>query len=274
MMVGILGWPITHSLSPRVHGYWLRRYQIKARYVSLSVRPDELATVVGSLPKLGFRGANVTIPHKQAAVTLVDETSAEVRRIGALNTIVVASDGHLRGLNTDAFGFAESLRAAGADTNLHRGPPVVLGAGGAARAVCVALFDMGAPVLRLANRTLASATALAQSHPGMIQVVPWEERDDALAGASLLVNTTALGMVGNRDLELDLSQLPVAAPVVDIVYRPLETALLRAAAARGNPIVEGIDMLLHQARPAFAAWFGRDPEVSEALRAFVLQGLA
>jgi shikimate dehydrogenase len=272
-LAGIIGWPIDHSLSPRVHGYWLQCYQIDGAYVPLAVRPDDLALALAALPKLGFRGVNVTLPHKRAALNLVDETSEEARRIGALNTIVVAADGHLWGTNTDAFGFSESLRAVGADRSLRQGPAVVVGAGGAARAVCVALLDLGVPFLRLTNRTEAAATALAQAHRGLIEVFPWEHRNEALEGASLLVNTTVLGMIGNPELQLDLSDLPPNAPVVDIVYRPLRTALLRSAAARGHPTVEGIEMLLHQARPGFAAWFGRDPEVTEELRAFVLQGL-
>ncbi len=272
-LAGVMGWPIGHSLSPRLHGYWLRRYAVDGAYVPLAVRREDFAEAVRMLPRLGFAGANVTVPHKEAALAAVDEAAAEARRIGAVNTIVVRADGSLMGWNSDGFGFMENLRAGVAEWNPGLGPAVVLGAGGAARAVCAALVDGGVPELRLVNRTASRAEALAADIGGPIEVVSWAERESALDGARLLTNTTSLGMAGNPPLDLALDRLPPEAAVTDIVYAPLRTPLLVAAAARGNPTVDGLGMLLHQARPGFAAWFGVEPEVTDEMRAFVLQGM-
>ena len=268
-LAGVIGWPVSHSRSPRLHGWWLRLYDIDGAYVPMPVRPADLETALRALPRLGFAGCNVTLPHKQEVMRLVDEVDPVARRIGAVNTVVVGPDGRLKGSNTDAFGFIEALREADPVWR-PQGPCVVLGAGGAARAVVVALLDAGAPKLRLLNRTRAKAEAMAGMHP-RIEVIDWAERHAALADAVLLVNTTSLGMVGQPALDLDLSALPVTAMVNDIVYTPLYTPLLDAAIARGNVIVDGLGMLLHQARPGFAAWFGVDPTVSADQRRFVLE---
>lgn len=272
-LAGVMGWPIGHSLSPRLHGYWLRQYAVDGAYVPLAVRREDFAGTVRMLPRLGFAGANVTVPHKEAALAAVDEAAGEARRIGAVNTIVVRADGSLMGWNSDGFGFMESLKAGLPEWNPGLGPAVVLGAGGAARAVCAALVDGGVPELRLVNRTASRAEALAADIGGPIEVVSWAERESALDGARLLTNTTTLGMAGNPPLDLVLERLPPEAAVTDIVYAPLRTPLLVAAAARGNPTVDGLGMLLHQARPGFAAWFGVEPEVTDEMRAFVLQGM-
>ncbi len=272
-LAGAMGWPIGHSLSPRLHGYWLRKYAVDGAYVPLAVRPEDFAEAVRMLPRLGFAGANVTVPHKEAALAAVDEVAGEARRIGAVNTIVVRPDGNLLGLNSDGFGFMENLRSGLPDWDPGRGPAVVLGAGGVARAVCAALVDGGVPELRLVNRTASRAEALAADIGGPIEVVSWSERESALGGARLLTNTTTLGMAGGPPLDLALERLPPEAAVTDVVYAPLRTPLLLAAAARGNPTVDGLGMLLHQARPGFAAWFGVEPEVTEEMRAFVLQGM-
>ena len=272
-LAGVMGWPIGHSLSPRLHGYWLRQYAVDGAYVPLAVRREDFAGAVRMLPRLGFAGANVTVPHKEAALAAVDEAAGEARRIGAVNTIVVRADGSLMGWNSDGFGFMENLKAGLAEWNPGLGPAVVLGAGGAARAVCAALVDGGVPELRLVNRTAARAEALAADIGGPIEVVSWAERESALDGARLLTNTTTLGMAGNPPLDLALERLPPEAAVTDIVYAPLRTPLLVAAAARGNPTVDGLGMLLHQARPGFAAWFGVEPEVTDEMRAFVLAGM-
>lgn len=272
-LAGVMGWPIGHSLSPRLHGYWLRHYAVDGAYVPLAVRREDFAGAVRMLPRLGFAGANVTVPHKEAALAAVDEAAGEARRIGAVNTIVVRADGSLMGWNSDGFGFMENLKAGVPDWNPGLGPAVVLGAGGAARAVCAALVDGGVPELRLVNRTASRAEALAADIGGPIEVVSWAERESALDGARLLTNTTTLGMAGNPPLDLALERLPPEAAVTDIVYAPLKTPLLVAAAARGNPTVDGLGMLLHQARPGFAAWFGVEPEVTDELRAFVLRGM-
>lgn len=273
-IAGVMGWPVAHSRSPRLHGFWLDRHRIDGAYVPLAVRPEDLEAALRALPRLGFRGVNLTVPHKETALALLDEVDPEARRIGAVNTVAVTQDGRLRGWNTDAFGFLEHLRAAAPAWRPAAGPAVVLGAGGAARAVCSALVGAGVAEIRLTNRTRSRAEAVAAAIGGPVRVVDWAARETALDGVGLLVNTTTLGMVGQPALDLDLDRLPPAATVYDIVYAPLETPLLRAAARRGNPTVDGLGMLLHQARPGFAAWFGVEPAVDAELRAFVLEGLS
>ena len=268
-LAGVIGHPVAHSLSPRLHGYWLDRYGIDGAYVPLSVSPDRFAAALRLLPDLGFAGVNVTVPHKEAAFAAVDRADPVAVRIGAVNTVVV-KDGEILGGNSDAYGFIENLRAGAPDWRADLGPAVVLGAGGAARAVVVALADAGAPDIRVVNRTVARAERLAADIGGPVTARPWTERAATLADAALLVNATSLGMAGADALDIDIAPLPVAALVNDIVYAPLDTALLAAARRRGNPTVDGIGMLLHQARPGFAAWFGVDAEVDDGLRRFVL----
>lgn len=272
-IAGVMGWPVSHSRSPRLHGYWLDRYGIDGAYVPFAVRPEDVERALRALPALGFAGTNVTVPHKEAVLRIADEVDGQARRIGAVNTVVVRADGCLHGSNTDAFGFLEHLKASAPDWRAAAGPAVVVGAGGAARAVCAALADAGVPEIRIANRTRERADAVAEVAPGIAASVDWRERSDALAGAALLVNTTTLGMAGQPPLELDLSPLPAAAVVDDIVYVPLETELLAAARRRGHPTVDGLGMLLHQARPGFAAWFGVEPRVDDGLRDFLLADL-
>ncbi len=268
-LAGVMGWPVAHSLSPRLHGYWLEHHRIDGAYVPLAVPPEKFAVALRTLPTLGFAGANVTVPHKEAALAAVDRVEPLAERIGAVNTIVIEADGALEGRNTDAFGFVANLDEGAPGWRKTAGPAVVLGAGGAARAVVAALVDLGIAV-RLVNRTTERAQALAEAIGDNIDIVPWSRRTDALDGAGLLVNTTTLGMTGKPALDLALDPLPKTATVNDIVYAPLRTELLQAAAARGNRTVDGLGMLLHQARPGFAAWFGVEPEVTAELRAFVL----
>jgi shikimate dehydrogenase len=272
-LAGVMGWPIAHSRSPRLHNFWLDEYGIDGAYVPLAVPPDKLEMAVRALPALGFRGTNVTLPHKEAMLGIVDRVDDVARRIGAVNTVVVEDDGSLSGSNTDAFGFIEALRAGALDIALDTGPSVVIGAGGAARAIVVALLDAGAPAVRIANRTAARAQALAEEFGAPVTAVDWAGVPAALGDAALLVNSTSLGMSGQPDLDLPLDALPAAAVVMDAVYIPLRTGLLAAAAARGNRTVDGLGMLLHQARPGFARWFGREPEVTDALHAHVLADL-
>jgi len=270
-LAGVMGWPVGHSLSPLLHGYWLTTHAIDGAYVPLAVKPDDFAEAVRMLPKLGFAGVNVTIPHKQAAMSCVDELDDVAVRIGAVNTIVVRRDGRLWGTNTDAFGFLENLKAKLPAWEPAAGPAVVIGAGGAARAIAVALLDAGVPSVRLANRSRARAEELSNDLDATrIEIVDWDIRSDALSGATLLVNTTSLGMTGQPPLDLDLTPLPKDAAVYDIVYVPLDTDLLKAAKAAGHPTIDGIGMLLHQARPGFAAWFGIEPVVDQALTTYVL----
>lgn len=268
-LAGVMGWPVEHSLSPRLHGYWLEQHGIDGAYVPLAVAPADLPTALTALPALGFRGVNLTLPHKEQALDLCQEVDDLARRIGAVNTIVVR-DGRLFGSNSDAFGFLENLKEGAPDWRAEAAPAVVLGAGGASRAVVAALADAGVPEVRLVNRTRERAEALATALGGALSVYDWDRREAALAEAGLLVNTTTLGMAGQPPLDLDLGALPVEAVVTDIVYTPLMTPLLQAARTRGNPLVDGLGMLLHQARPGFEAWYGVRPEVTPGLRDFVL----
>ena len=256
--------------SPRLHGYWLRQFGIDGAYIPFATHPSKLEQGIRALPALGFRGGNVTLPHKERALTLVDEATPLAQRIGAVNTLIVREDGSILGDNTDGFGFTANLRQAQTDWRGSAGPAVVLGAGGAARAIVVALLEEGAPEIRLANRTTRRAEEIAEAVGGPVRVLPWEARAEALKDAALLVNSTNLGQAGQAPLEIDLAHLPASAVVYDIVYVPLMTELLKAAQARGNRIVDGIGMLLHQARPGFQAWFGPDPQVTPELRSFVL----
>jgi len=270
-LAGVMGWPVGHSLSPLLHGYWLTTHAVDGAYVPLAVKPEDFTAAVRMLPKLGFAGANVTIPHKQAVLAAVDELDDVAVRIGAVNTIVVRRDGRLWGTNTDAYGFIENLKSKYPAWDPAAGPAVVIGAGGAARAIVVALLDAGVPSVRIANRSRARAETLARDLKAPnVEIRDWETRALALEDAMLLVNTTSLGMTGQPPLDLDLTHLPKAAAVYDIVYVPLETELLKAAKAAGHPVIDGIGMLLHQARPGFAAWFGIEPTVDQALTTYVL----
>lgn len=269
-VAGVLGWPVAHSRSPRLHGFWLERHGIDGVYVPLPVKPEDFAGAVRALPRLGLMGANVTVPHKETAVPICDEIEPHARKLGAVNTLLFR-DGAIVGSNTDGIGFLNNLRQGAPDWAPAAAPAVVLGAGGAARAVVLALLDAGVPAVRLVNRTVAKADAIAAQLGGPITAHPWGTWDAVLPEAGLLVNTTSLGMEGQPPLQIDLDPLPVPALVNDIVYQPLQTPLLAAAQARGNPTVDGIGMLLHQAVPGFEAWFGVRPEVSDELRAFVLR---
>jgi shikimate dehydrogenase len=268
-IAGVMGWPVAHSQSPRLHGFWLRQYAIDGAYVPLPVRPEAFPGAIRALAQIGFRGVNVTVPHKQAALGACDETDVVARRIGAVNTVVF-ENGCLRGSNTDAFGFRENLRDGVPDWQPAAGPAVVLGAGGAARAVAVALTDSGVPEVRICNRSDERAKALCREIGGPLVRRPWSDRAAVLADAAVLVNATSLGMAGQSPLEIDLGRLPATAVVTDLVYAPLETPLLAAARARGNRVVDGLGMLLHQARPGFAAWYGVTPDVTPELRDFLL----
>ena len=272
-LAGVMGWPVGHSRSPRLHGHWFERYGIDGVYVPLPVRPDDVELAFRALPRLGFRGWNVTVPHKEAAARLVDETDPAARRIGAVNTVLVLEDGRTRGLNTDGAGFLANLRQQAPSWQAALGPAVVLGAGGSARAVATTLLDAAVPRVTLVNRTAARAEQLAAelADLGSIQTVGWDMAEQALADAALLVNCTSLGMTGQPPLDLALRPLSESAVVADLVYAPLETELLADAARRGNPTVEGLGMLLHQAVPGFSHWGGRVPEVDDALRSAVLQ---
>ena len=272
-IAGVAGWPVGHSLSPLLHNFWLDRFAIDGAYIPLPVREEDFAVIVPALAKAGFRGINVTLPHKQAALALCDETDAPAAAIGAVNTLIFHPDGRIEGRNTDAFGFIENIRPALQAAPLPR-RAVILGAGGAARAVFWALLQEGIGDIVIVNRNRQRALSLAASM-GVSddRCGEWDRRDALLEGAELLVNTTSLGMQGQPPLEISLDALPAGALVTDIVYTPLETPLLVRARARGHRVVDGLGMLMHQARPGFAAWFGRDAVVDEALRSHLLQAL-
>ncbi len=267
-LAGVMGWPVSHSRSPRLHGFWLKQLGVDGAYLPLPVAPENLSAALDALSKMGFSGCNLTVPHKEAALSLVHKVDPLAARIGAINTVVVQDDGTLLGRNTDAFGFFENLRHGAPGWTPAAGPAVVIGAGGAARAVMAALVDAGLSEIRLMNRGRDRAERLAAELGG--DVIDWDHRAEALDGAALVVNTTTLGMTGQPPLELNLAALPTSAVVNDIVYAPLETDLLARARARGNPVVDGLGMLLWQAVPGFEAWFGIRPEVSAELRDFVL----
>ena len=276
-LAGIMGWPVAHSRSPLLHGFWLDETGIDGAYLPLPVRPENLEQALRALPALGFRGCNLTIPHKQAALRVADRVDPLARRIGAANTIVAAADGSLEASNTDVYGFRENLHEQAPDWDASAGAAVVLGAGGSVRAVLAALAAAGVGEVRLVNRTRNRAEAVAEalSEAGLrISIHPWGEANAVLEGAGLLVNATSLGMAGEPPLELDLARLPRSAPVVDIVYVPLETGLLAMARRQGHPVVDGLGMLLHQGRPGFEAWFGAKVRVSRELRVAITASLA
>ena len=268
-MAGVIGWPVAHSRSPKLHNYWLQQHGIPGVYVPFPVAPGNLQAALAGLPALGFKGCNITLPHKVDALGLVHEVDANAKRVGAMNTVVVQPDGSLKGFNNDGFGYIQSLLEADPDWRADAGPITVLGAGGAARAVVLALADRGATEIRLLNRSFDKTVALAREFGAPVKALPWSERHSALADVALLVNTTSQGMHGNPALDLRLDALPGCALVSDVIYVPLETPLLAAARLRGNRTVNGLGMLLNQARPAFHAWFGVMPVVTPELRRLI-----
>lgn len=268
----VVGHPIAHSRSPLIHGHWLTEHSIDGSYERLDVAPADFPDFLRALPDSGFAGGNVTIPHKEAAFALVDTLTPRAERIGAVNTLVVEG-GRLRGDNTDAPGFCAHLDHSLGPDWPGRGGAVILGAGGAARAIVVGLAERGLTCIRVANRTRGRAEAVAALAPGVAEALDWGDLPAAMREAGLLVNTTSLGMKGQPPLALDLAPLPAGGAVADIVYAPLETPLLAAARARGLAAVDGLGMLLHQAVPGFAAWFGVRPEVTPDLRAAIVADL-
>jgi shikimate dehydrogenase len=269
LLAGVMGWPVMHSRSPKIHNYWLAELGLAGAYVPLAIRPEGLEAALCALPALGFAGCNLTIPHKEAALAIVDHVDPLARRIGAINLVVVGADGALTGRNTDGFGYVESILEAAPDWRADAGPIMVIGAGGGARAVLVGLADRGAKEIRLINRSPERAKLLQQEFGAPIMAVTWDDRHAALAGAAMLVNTTSQGMEGQPPLDIELAALPTSALVSDIVYVPRETPLLAAARARGHRTVNGLGMLLNQARPAFQAWSGIMPKVTPELRALI-----
>jgi shikimate dehydrogenase len=267
-LAGITGWPVGHSRSPRLHGFWLERHGIDGAYVPLRIEPAHFPAAIRGLMRSGFAGVNVTIPHKVVAFAISDTVEDSARRAGAVNTLVF-ENGRIKGSNTDGWGFLENLRSSGVDP--ATGPALILGAGGSTRAIAAALLDLGVNVT-IANRTRARSEQLAAELPGLA-VINWDARGIALPDHALLVNTTSLGMIGHDPLEIELDRAANGLTVADIVYVPLETPLLAAARARRMRCIDGLGMLLYQAVPGFRTWFGVDPTVDEALRRFVAADL-
>lgn len=269
LLAGVMGWPVMHSRSPALHGFLLQQHELYGAYVPLAIKPEGLEAALRALPALCFAGCNLTIPHKETAMAIVDHVDEAARAIGAASCVTVGDDGQLSATNNDWFGYVEGVLDIFPDWRADAGPIVVLGAGGGSRAVVYALVRRGATEIRLVNRTRLRAEALARDIGGPVTVLDWSERSDALDGAAMLVNTTSQGMVGNSPLDIDLGLLPKNALVSDIVYIPAETPLLEAARLRGNPTVRGLGMLLHQARPAWRSWFGINVSVTPELRAAI-----
>jgi shikimate dehydrogenase len=269
LLAGVMGWPVMHSRSPLLHNYWFERHALAGTYVPLAITPEGLSAALHALHPLGFSGCNLTIPHKQHAMTIVDEVDTVAIRIGAISCVIVRPDGSLFGSNNDCYGFIHNLRQEQPGWRAEGGPIVVLGAGGGARAVCYGLLQEGAKVIRLVNRTWARAKGIAAEFGDTIEALPWEDRHDALEGAAMVVNATSQGMSGQAALDIRLDKLSRSALAADIIYTPLETPFLAAARKRGNRTLNGLGMLLHQGRPAWKAWFGIEPAVTPELRSLM-----
>lgn len=270
-LAGVIGSPIAHSRSPQLHGHWLRTLGLRGFYIPMDVARDDLEKVIRTLPRMGFVGVNVTVPHKEAMMAIADKISDRATLIGAANTLIFREDGTIHADNTDGYGFIENLRHGAPDWRADAGPAVVLGAGGAARAVIAALTDAGAPEIILSNRTRVRAERLKEDFGQRVRVVDWVQAGNVLDDAALVVNTTSLGMVGQPELRVPLDGLRKGQVVTDLVYTPLKTRLLLAAEQAGCVTVDGLGMLLHQAVPGFERWFGIRPVVDDEARAAALR---
>lgn len=269
-VAGVIGWPVAHSLSPRLHNYWLGHYHIDGVYIPMPVKPEHLPEVLRALPKMGFRGCNLTLPHKEQLLPCLDSMDDDVRAVGAANTVVIGQDGSLHGMNTDVYGFVRTLQP---HMTGSKDKAVVLGAGGAAKAVCYGLIKENFGEIILINRTQAKAEALAGHFPGRLLVKPWAQRSAMLEGCDLLVNATSLGMAHHEPLEITLDALPNESVVMDIVYTPLHTPLLLEAKKRGNRVVDGLGMLIYQAMPGFKSWFGMKPDITPELKEHLVKAV-
>lgn len=269
-LAGVIGMPIGHSLSPRLHGHWLKRYGLAGHYVPLPVRAEYLAEVLRILPRTGFVGVNVTIPHKEAVLALADVVTDRAALIGAANTLIFRADGKIHADNTDGYGFITNLRQSAPGWAADAGPAALVGAGGAARAVVASLLDSGVKELRITNRTRIRSEQIKAEFGARVVVYDWAQAGNMLDGAATVVNATSLGMVGKQPLRIPFDALSSDAVVTDLVYTPLMTPFLTAAQERGCTVVDGLGMLLHQATPGFERWFGRRPDVDDETRRAVL----
>ncbi|UWQ91427.1 shikimate dehydrogenase [Rhodobacteraceae bacterium M382] len=270
-LAGVIGSPVAHSRSPRVHRHWLNTYGLQGYYIPMDVASKDLERVIRTLPDMGFVGANVTIPHKEAVMSIADQITDRATLIGAANTLIFRPDGKIHADNTDGYGFITNLQQGAPDWDAKAGPAVVLGAGGAARAVVASLVEAGAPEILLTNRTRGRAEQLREDFGQRIKVVDWVQAGNLFEGANLVVNTTSLGMVGKPELRVPLDGLEPGTLVTDLIYAPLQTRLLRIAEEVGCQTVDGLGMLLHQAVPGFERWFGQRPDVDNATRAAALR---
>lgn len=269
-LAGVIGHPIAHSKSPRLHQHWLRRYGIQGHYIPLDVASDDLEETLRLLPRIGFVGVNVTIPHKERALSFADLATDRAALMGAANTLIFRKDGKIHADNTDGYGFIENLKQGAPDWRPNSGPAVVIGAGGASRAVIASLIEVGVQEIRLTNRTRARSDALRQEFGTKVAVVDWVQAGNSLEGAATVINASSLGMTGKPEMRIPLDAIEKSAVVTDLVYTPLNTRLLEYADSIGCQTVDGLGMLLHQAVPAFERWFGHRPEVDDALRKAVL----
>ncbi len=269
-LAGVIGSPIAHSKSPQLHGFWLKKYGIRGHYVPMHVASEDLADVLGTLPKAGFVGVNVTIPHKERVLALADTVTDRAAVMGAANTLTFREDGTIMADNTDGYGFLENLRQGVPEWVPRSGPVAVIGAGGASRGVIAALLEAGCPEIRLTNRTKTRSEALRQEFGTKVVVIDWVQAGNMLEGATMVANATSLGMTGKPELRIPLDALTAETVVTDLVYSPLETPLLKYAAEVGCKTVDGLGMLLHQAVPGFERWFGTRPEVGQDVRDAVL----
>ncbi|MEM8572076.1 MAG: shikimate dehydrogenase [Pseudomonadota bacterium] len=269
-LAGVIGWPINHTRSPRMHDFWLKRYQIPGHYVPLAVSSEGLEEALRAMALLGFRGVNVTLPHKERVLELASSVSETARRIGAANTLTFREDGSFHAENTDAYGFSQNILQQFPDWKPDAGPALVIGAGGASRAIVQALIDARVPEIRIANRTQSRAEALASHFGPCVSAIGWSDLARGVDGAVTVVNATSMGMNGNTPLTVDLHGACPEAIIADIIYEPLRTPFLEGAAAQGFRTVDGLGMLLHQGRHGFESWFGEAPVVDEDLRVYVM----
>ena len=269
-LAGVVGWPIHHSRSPMLHAYWLKKYALTGYYVPIGLKPQDFENGIRALPKLGFKGVNLTIPYKETILPLLDNVTDRAALIGAVNMVTFRDNGSIIGDNTDGYGFIQNLKQSQPDWKANAGPALVLGAGGAARAIVSALLSEGVPEIRISNRTKQRCEVFREQFGGRITITDWNSTADAMKEAATIVNTTSLGMVGKPENSISLDTAPASALVTDIVYTPLETDFLARARKRELTTVDGLGMLLHQAVPAFEHWFDIRPEVDPGLREIVL----
>jgi len=270
-LAGVIGHPIAHSKSPQIHGHWLKTMGLRGHYIPMDVTLDDLEHVLHTLPKAGFVGVNITIPHKEKVLEIADLVTDRATLIGAANTLIFRKDGKIHADNTDGYGFVKNLQSADVDWNPKAGPAAMLGAGGAARAVVAALLDAGVPEILISNRTRVRAEALQQEFGKRLRVFDWVQAGNMMDYAATVVNTTSLGMLGKPPLRVPLDGLQKSAVVTDLVYAPLKTKFLLTAEEMGCRTVDGLGMLLHQAVPGFERWFGERPVVDSATRAAALR---